>query len=99
MRKMTLTALEIVAVLMDAPDGEVYGLQVMQGAGLNSGSVYPALAGMERAGWLTARQECIDPHIEQRPSRRYYRLTAAGAAAAETAMARLPKFHAAGTAA
>jgi PadR family transcriptional regulator PadR len=36
---------------------------------------------------VTSRWEDIDPHAEKRPARRYYRLTASGAAQASAAIA------------
>jgi DNA-binding PadR family transcriptional regulator len=33
---------------------------------------------LERAGWVRSRWEDVDPVIEGRPNRRYYRLTAEG---------------------
>jgi PadR family transcriptional regulator PadR len=39
-------------------------------------------------GWLSSRWEDIDPQVEGRPPRRYYRLTAEGALAARAALAR-----------
>ena len=50
------------------------------------GTLYRALARLERMGLLAARWE--DPHIaaeERRPPRRFYELTALGEAACETA--------------
>ena len=35
---------------------------------------------LEHEGWVASRWEDIDPQAEKRPARRYYRLTAGGAA-------------------
>jgi DNA-binding PadR family transcriptional regulator len=49
--------------------------------------VHPILARLEGRGWLDSRWEEIDPTVEGRPARRYYRLTADGAEAAHQALA------------
>ncbi|QPP05269.1 tyrosine-type recombinase/integrase [Streptomyces bathyalis] len=50
----------------------------MKETGLPSGSLYPVLARLERAGWLRSCREAIDPGAEGRPQRRYYELTPDG---------------------
>jgi hypothetical protein len=57
-------------------------------AGLPSGTVHPILARLETVGWLESRWEEIDPRVEGRPARRYYRLTSDGMELARTALAR-----------
>ena len=79
---MTTSVLKVVAALLAEPDAERYGLQLMQDTGLPSGTLYPILVRLERAGWVASRWEDVDPAAEGRPTRRYYRLTADGAAAA-----------------
>ena len=61
---------------------------VSQMAGLPSGTVHPILARLETVGWLTSRWEQIDPRVEGRPTRRYYRLTPDGLELARAALAR-----------
>jgi PadR family transcriptional regulator, regulatory protein PadR len=59
--------------------GYRYGFDVMEVTGLPSGTVYPALRRLERDGLITARWE--DETVafaEQRPARRYYRVTRGG---------------------
>ncbi|MFJ5613569.1 PadR family transcriptional regulator [Streptomyces sp. NPDC093221] len=53
----------------------------MRNARVSSGSLCPALARLERAGWIIGEAEDIDPKIEGRPARRYYTMTAEGARA------------------
>jgi len=81
---MTTPVLRVIAALLADPDGEHYGLELMQDTGLPSGTLYPILARLQRAGWVSSRWEELDPVAEGRPARRYYRLTSAGAAAART---------------
>jgi len=54
----------------------------MQTTGLPSGTLYPILVRLERAGWVESRWERTDPVADGRPNRRYYQLTAEGAVAA-----------------
>lgn len=56
-------------------------------SGTTSGSLYPALAKLERAGWIVGEREPIDPREEGRPARRYYMLTAEGATTGAAALA------------
>ncbi|AGL14925.1 PadR family transcriptional regulator [Actinoplanes sp. N902-109] len=76
--RMTSSVLKVVAALLADPASERYGLQIMQATGLPSGTLYPILVRLERAGWVGSRWEDVDPAAEGRPSRRYYRLTAEG---------------------
>src|SRR5690242_17906733 len=62
---------------------ERYGLDLATEAGLEPGTIYPILVAFENAGWLRSREEDeVDPHLEGRPRRRYYRLTPDGLSAA-----------------
>ena len=76
---MTTPVLKVVAALLEDPATERYGLQLMQDTGLPSGTLYPILVRLERAGWVRSRWEDVDPVAEGRPTRRYYRLTSEGA--------------------
>jgi PadR family transcriptional regulator PadR len=79
--RMTAPVLKVIAALLAEPDGEHYGLVLMRETGLPSGTLYPILLRLAQAGWVTSRWERLDPVTEGRPNRRYYRLTAEGAAA------------------
>jgi DNA-binding PadR family transcriptional regulator len=57
--------------------------------GLPSGTVYPALRRLEAAGLLTAKWEDEQTaRSEQRPARKYYKLTSAGRRALAEAVVR-----------
>jgi DNA-binding PadR family transcriptional regulator len=96
--RMTLQTLAILKVLLTRPLEPRYGLDISNEAGLQRGTLYPALARLERAGWLTSFQEDIDEAAEGRRKRRYYRLTGEGAQKArqvleaETQRLSLPTF-------
>jgi DNA-binding PadR family transcriptional regulator len=68
-----------VTVLHSVAGGSGYGFEIIDLTGLPSGTVYPALARLERDGYV--RSEWEDAAVarrDKRPPRRYYRVTAAG---------------------
>jgi DNA-binding PadR family transcriptional regulator len=71
---------------MSQPLDEHYGLEIANAAELKSGTIYPILARLERAGWVVSEWEQIDPVAEGRRPRRYYRLSQAGAERAGSAV-------------
>jgi DNA-binding PadR family transcriptional regulator len=71
--------------------GHVYGYTVMEVTGLPSGTVYPALRRMESELLIQSkweRQAVAD--AEQRPPRKYYKLTRAGEKTLEASRKRYP---------
>jgi DNA-binding PadR family transcriptional regulator len=84
---MTMQTLLILQALLKDPARELYGLELAEDTGLLPGTAYPILLRLESHGWITSRWEDIDPHAAKRPARRYYRLTASGAAQASAAFA------------
>jgi DNA-binding PadR family transcriptional regulator len=85
---MTIPTQLVLEALLADPERELYGVEIGDLATLRSGTVHPILARLEAVGWLRSRWEDIDPRSEGRPPRRYYRLTAEGARAAQDALAR-----------
>jgi len=71
--------------------GHVYGFSVMEMTGLPSGTVYPAMRRLERDGLIASKweQQAI-ADAEQRPPRKYYRLTRTGKSTLEAAYRRYP---------
>ncbi|MGH8902745.1 MAG: helix-turn-helix transcriptional regulator [Egibacteraceae bacterium] len=80
--RITIPVLKVLSVFLSQPSHDHYGLEVARASGLPSGTVYPILARLERAGWLTSDWENIDEAAEGRRRRRYYRLTTRGRAEA-----------------
>jgi len=71
--------------------GDGYGFSVMEMTGLPSGTVYPAMRRLERDGLIRSqweRQSIAD--TEQRPPRKYYKLTRPGQATLEASRRRYP---------
>jgi PadR family transcriptional regulator PadR len=76
-----------VSILHAVATGSRFGFDVMETTGLTSGTVYPTLDRLEHLGLLKSRWEDEKAaHAEGRPARRYFRLTAAGAAALTVAL-------------
>ncbi len=83
---MTVQTQAVLHALLADPNAELYGLEIAERTGLLPGTTYPILLRLQQAGWIDGRWEMIDPHDEQRPRRRYYKLTEDGAEAAKAAL-------------
>ena len=71
--------------------GHIYGFSVMEVSGLPSGTVYPAMRRLERDGLIVSRWERQSiADAEQRPLRKYYKLTRNGRTILDTASKRYP---------
>lgn len=75
---MTVQTEAVLQAFLAEPEREIYGLEIAAHTGLLPGTTYPILVRLERADWVTSRWENIDPHDEQRPRRRYYKMTPRG---------------------
>jgi PadR family transcriptional regulator, regulatory protein PadR len=75
---MTTQTLAVLAVFLADPTAEWYGFDLADKTKLKSGTMYPLLARLEKAGWLTSRTEDVDPSVVGRPRRRLYGLTGEG---------------------
>lgn len=87
--RITAAVAEVLAVLLADPSAQRYGLELMRATGQPSGTLYPILLRLQEAGWVRADWEAVDPVVQGRPARRYYRLTAEGLGAARTELAAL----------
>jgi DNA-binding PadR family transcriptional regulator len=89
MRRPSPLAFGHVAVLHAIADGNRFGFAIMDATGLTAGTVYPALDRLEALGYVTSRWEAPrTARRDKRPSRRYFDLTPAGAAALAAALVR-----------
>ena len=78
-------------ILQTIGSGEGYGFRVMEVTGLPSGTVYPAVRRLERDCLIRSqweKQSIADQ--EQRPPRKYYKLTRSGLTALDAAQKRYP---------
>ena len=90
--RITVQTQAVLAVFLDRAgrpggDGELWGFEVSRESGLPAGTIYPILARLTAAGWVSDRWE--DPataRAEKRPVRRYYQLTVDGKARAVHAL-------------
>ena len=66
-------------ILQAVDAGFIYGFSIMEMTGLPSGTVYPAMRRLERDDLIRSQweQQSI-ADAEQRPQRKYYKLTRAG---------------------
>ena len=77
---MTVRMTQVTALVLRAvAAGYQYGFDVMETCDLPSGTAYPALRRLEKAGLLKSRWEkASNAHAEGRPRRRTYELTPLG---------------------
>jgi DNA-binding PadR family transcriptional regulator len=80
------------AMILQALDaGYIYGFSIMEMTGLPSGTVYPAMRRLERDELILSRWEKQSiADAEQRPPRKYYRLTASGRTTLQSSRRRYP---------
>ena len=80
------------AIILQSIDaGHVYGFSVTEETGLPSGTVYPALRRLERDGLIHSQWESEKiAETDQRPPRKYYRITRSGKATLEASQKRYP---------
>jgi PadR family transcriptional regulator, regulatory protein PadR len=78
-------------ILQAVNAGWVYGFSIMEMTGLPSGTVYPAMRRLERDELIRSQweQQSI-ADAEQRPPRKYYKLTRAGKQTLESSRRRYP---------
>lgn len=77
-QRLTQPTIRVLQLLLKASDGRAYGLELVDGAGVGPGTLYPMLTRLESVGWLESDWEDVDPALAGRPARRYYTLTANG---------------------
>ena len=87
--RLTQPALKVLRFLLETPREGRSGAEMSKATKVGSGTLYPMLARLEAAGWLTSEWEVIDPSEAGRPRRRFYKLTAVGQNSAHKALADL----------
>jgi PadR family transcriptional regulator, regulatory protein PadR len=87
--RVTLTVARVLRVFLADPAEPRYGFDLMERTGMPSGSLYPVLARLDRAGWITGHREDLDPVAAGRPPRRYFTLTPEGERLARARVAQL----------
>jgi PadR family transcriptional regulator, regulatory protein PadR len=87
--KLTLNTARVLRLFLDDTAAPRYGVQLTGETGLVSGTLYPLLQRLERSGLLASEREQIDAREQERPARRYYRITPAGVRYAREKLAAL----------
>jgi DNA-binding PadR family transcriptional regulator len=83
-KRVTMALLLLAGELLRKPLEERWGYELSQETGLAPGTIQPILTRLEAEGWLDVRWEPVGRALEEgRRPRRLYRLTGAGAAAAQ----------------
>ena len=88
--KMTGPVQQVLRAMLEDAAVPRYGLQISKQADLETGTLYPVMARLERVGWVESSWE--DPDLstsDGRPRRRYYQLTQDGAEQARLALAEI----------
>lgn len=84
--RITAKVAEVLGVFLEDPTMERYGFELTKATNQPSGTLYPILLRLERAGWLETHWEEVGEKAD-RPPRRYYRMTAEGVEAARSHLA------------
>jgi DNA-binding PadR family transcriptional regulator len=88
---MTPQTQRVLGAMLERDDHRSYGLEIVHASGLPPGTIYPILQRLLAAGWVVDwwEDEAVTQR-EGRPRRRYYQLTAHGAARAVHALSQRP---------
>jgi PadR family transcriptional regulator, regulatory protein PadR len=84
--RITGPTLKVLGALLSSGRVELSGAEISRATKLPSGTLYPILFRLERAGWLESRWEVDDPKALGRPRRRFYQVTFLGAKSARAAV-------------
>ncbi len=76
--RMTAPTLKVLGALFSSDCGELSGADMARVTKLASGTLYPILLRLEKAGWLASRWEAENATVLGRPRRRFYRMTPLG---------------------
>ncbi|OIJ69802.1 PadR family transcriptional regulator [Streptomyces mangrovisoli] len=99
-KHLTPAAVRLAQTFLEDPTRRFYATELMEAAHVSSGSLYPALARMEKSGWVAAADENDvegedegngdpAPRKRGRPARRYYWMTGDGVREAHLALVEL----------
>jgi PadR family transcriptional regulator, regulatory protein PadR len=79
---LSAPTLKVLKAFLEKPLEGQSGATLSQTTKVGSGTLYPLLARLEMADWLTSEWEDIDPKEAGRPRRRFYKLSGRGQAEA-----------------
>jgi PadR family transcriptional regulator PadR len=87
--RLSAPTLKVLKLLLEQPRLGRSGADISRSLRIPSGTMYPLLARLERAGWLRSEWEAVEPAEAGRPRRRFYQLTGHGQTSASRALAEL----------
>jgi PadR family transcriptional regulator, regulatory protein PadR len=91
--RLTPVIMDVLDVLAASPpDDPAWGLRLCKAPGHGTGTVYPALNRLMKAGWIEGQWE--EPQPEDRPRRRFYVITSTGRALYADALGERKNRHA-----
>ncbi len=76
--RITIQGLRVLGIFNKNSSGAFSGSEISLKANLPSGTLYPLLNRLERAGFLKSRWEKGSPQALKRPLKRYYKITKKG---------------------
>jgi len=83
--RMTGPTLKVLGELMSSALLGISGADISRATGIQSGTLYPILIRLEKAGWLSSEWEAGDPSTLGRPRKRHYKMTSLGTHAGKAA--------------
>lgn len=87
--RLSHQTLKVLRILIRRPRERLAGSDIAAETGLLSGTLYPILLRLEKAGWLESDWEEIEPVQAGRPRKRLYRPTGVGYRKAREALSEL----------
>lgn len=84
--RLTQPTLKVLRFLLEKPREGRSGAEMSKATKVGSGTLYPMLARLEAAGWLSSEWEVVDTSEAGRPRRRFYKFTAFGQRRAHEAL-------------
>ena len=81
--------MKVLRAFMERPSEGLAGSDIWKDTRIFSGTLYPILLRLEKAGWLKSWWEEVDPTEAGRPRKRFYQLTNVGHAKAQAAFREL----------
>jgi PadR family transcriptional regulator, regulatory protein PadR len=78
--RLSYQSCKVLNAFLAEPSRELAGADLITGAKVPSGTLYPILLRFEYAGWLRSRWEKGDASEKGRPLRKLYRITGSGLA-------------------
>ena len=93
--RLSQPTLKVLKLMLEAPQEARSGADLSKTARIGSGTMYPLLARLEKAGWIAGAWEEVEPSEAKRPRRRLYKLTGVGRVRARAAFEefQLPAFE------